>query len=80
MKALVLIGSAAALALSSDYMEREGFIRFEFPVLILCRRRHDDDGVGERPHLALPRLELQSLAPTSSPRSTATMRARPRRG
>jgi NADH-quinone oxidoreductase subunit N len=35
MKALVLLGSAATIALSSDYMERERFARFEYPILIL---------------------------------------------
>ncbi|HEY0353682.1 MAG TPA: NADH-quinone oxidoreductase subunit N, partial [Enterovirga sp.] len=35
MKALVLLGSAATLAMSGDFMRREGFARFEFPLLIL---------------------------------------------
>lgn len=35
MKALVILGSGATLALSSDYMARERFARFEFPILVL---------------------------------------------
>ena len=35
MKALVLLGSAATIGLSSDYMVRERFARFEYPILIL---------------------------------------------
>ncbi len=35
MKALVLLGSGAALALSSDFMHRERFARFEYPILVL---------------------------------------------
>jgi NADH-quinone oxidoreductase subunit N len=37
MKALTLLGSMAAIVLSANYMRREGFARFEFPILIvLC--------------------------------------------
>jgi NADH-quinone oxidoreductase subunit N len=35
MKALVLIGSAAAILLSRDYFQRERIDRFEFPILIV---------------------------------------------
>src|SRR5688572_20291120 len=35
MKVLTLLGSAAAIVLSTDYMRREGFERFEFAILIL---------------------------------------------
>ncbi|MBW8726256.1 MAG: NADH-quinone oxidoreductase subunit NuoN [Inquilinus limosus] len=35
MKILVLLGSALALILSLDYLEREGMSRFEFPVLFV---------------------------------------------
>src|SRR3954462_7739211 len=35
MKGLVLLGSMVALVLSIDYFEREGFARFEYPVLVL---------------------------------------------
>jgi NADH-quinone oxidoreductase subunit N len=63
MKALVLIGSAAALALSSDYMEREGFIRFEFPVLILLSTVGMMMMVSANDLISLYLgLELQSLA------------------
>jgi NADH-quinone oxidoreductase subunit N len=34
-KVLVLVGSALAIVMSLDYIEREGMSRFEFPVLIL---------------------------------------------
>ncbi len=33
-KALILFASAGALALSKDYLERRGLLKFEFPVLI----------------------------------------------
>jgi NADH-quinone oxidoreductase subunit N len=63
MKALVLIGSAAALALSSDFMEREGFIRFEFPVLILLSTVGMMMMVSANDLISLYLgLELQSLA------------------
>ncbi|TCR62661.1 NADH-quinone oxidoreductase subunit NuoN [Bosea sp. BK604] len=35
MKALTLIGAAAAILLSSDYMRRDGSMRFEFPILVV---------------------------------------------
>ena len=35
MKALVLLASAATIGLSSDFMVRERFARFEYPILIL---------------------------------------------
>ena len=35
MKLLVLLGSAATIALSTDYLRREGIDRFEYPILIL---------------------------------------------
>ena len=35
MKVLVLIGSIAAILLSSDYFERERIDRFEYPILIV---------------------------------------------
>lgn len=34
MKVLILIGSAVAILMSQDFMERHGVARFEFPVLI----------------------------------------------
>ncbi|WP_230531906.1 NADH-quinone oxidoreductase subunit NuoN [Microvirga roseola] len=35
MKALVLLGSAGGIILSTDYMRREGILRFEYPILIV---------------------------------------------
>ncbi len=35
MKALTLLGSFAAIAMAGDYMRREGFARFEFPILVV---------------------------------------------
>ncbi|HEY8381671.1 MAG TPA: NADH-quinone oxidoreductase subunit NuoN [Microvirga sp.] len=35
MKALTLIGAAAGIVLSTDYLKREGINRFEFPILIV---------------------------------------------
>jgi NADH-quinone oxidoreductase subunit N len=35
MKLLSLLGSAAVIALSSDYLRREGIDRFEYPILIV---------------------------------------------
>ena len=34
-KLFILLGAALAIIMSQDYMEREGIIRFEFPILIL---------------------------------------------
>ena len=63
MKALVLLGSAATIALSSDYMERERFARFEYPVLILLSTLGMLMMVSANDLIALYLgLELQSLA------------------
>ena len=63
MKALVLIGSAAALALSSDFMERQKFCRFEFPILILLSTVGMMMMVSANDLISLYiGLELQSLA------------------
>jgi NADH-quinone oxidoreductase subunit N len=35
MKALTLMGAAAGIVLSTDYMKREGILRFEYPILIV---------------------------------------------
>jgi NADH-quinone oxidoreductase subunit N len=35
MKVLTLLGAAAAILLSSDYLRRDGAMRFEFPILIV---------------------------------------------
>ena len=63
MKALVLIGSGATLALSSDYMRRERFARFEFPILILLSTLGMMMMVSANDLISLYLgLELQSLA------------------
>ncbi|MBV9077421.1 MAG: NADH-quinone oxidoreductase subunit N, partial [Methylobacteriaceae bacterium] len=63
MKALVLLGSAATLALSSDYMARERFIRFEYPILILLSTIGMMMMVSANDLISLYLgLELQSLA------------------
>ncbi|TDR94234.1 NADH-quinone oxidoreductase subunit NuoN [Enterovirga rhinocerotis] len=63
MKALVLLGSAAAIALSSDFMEREGFARFEYPILILLSTIGMMMMISANDLIALYLgLELQSLA------------------
>ncbi len=35
MKLLILLGSAATIVLSTDYLRREGIDRFEYPILIV---------------------------------------------
>ena len=63
MKALVLLGSAATIALSSDYMRRERFARFEYPVLILLSTVGMMMMISANDLIALYLgLELQSLA------------------
>ena len=63
MKALVLLGSAATIALSSDYMERERFARFEYPILILLSTIGMMMMISANDLIALYLgLELQSLA------------------
>ena len=63
MKALVLLGSAATLALSSDYMHRERFARFEYPLLILLSTIGMMMMISANDLIALYLgLELQSLA------------------
>jgi NADH-quinone oxidoreductase subunit N len=63
MKALVLIGSAAALLLSVDDFEREGIARFEYPVLVLFATLGMLMMVSAHDLMALYiGLELQSLA------------------
>src|SRR5512134_2839725 len=52
-KVLVLAGSALAIVMSMDYIEREGMNRFEFPVLMLSANDLISLYLG---------LELQSLA------------------
>ena len=81
MKVAALLGSAVAIVLAGRFARREGFERFEYPDPHPARHaRHDGDDLGERPHRALSRASSCSRSPpTSSPRSTATRRARPRR-
>jgi NADH-quinone oxidoreductase subunit N len=63
MKALVLIGSGAALALSFDFMRREQFSRFEYPILILLSTIGMMMMISANDLIALYLgLELQSLA------------------
>ena len=63
MKALVLIGSGASLALASDYMRRERFARFEFPILVLLSTLGMMMMVSANDLISLYLgLELQSLA------------------
>ena len=63
MKALVLLGSGATLALSSDYMRRERFARFEYPILILLSTTGMMMMISANDLIALYLgLELQSLA------------------
>ena len=46
-KVMILFGAAATLALSKEYLEKAGLMKFEYPVLILlAARRHDDHGLG----------------------------------
>ena len=63
MKALVLLGSGATLALSSDFMRRERFARFEYPILILLSTTGMMMMISANDLIALYLgLELQSLA------------------
>jgi NADH-quinone oxidoreductase subunit N len=62
-KVLILIGAAAALALSHDYLERNGLMKFEYPVLILLATVGMMTMVSARDLIVLYMgLELQSLA------------------
>ncbi len=63
MKVLVLLGSAAAIALSSDFMERQRFARFEYPILILLSTVGMMMMISANDLISLYLgLELQSLA------------------
>jgi NADH-quinone oxidoreductase subunit N len=63
MKALVILGSGATLAMSGDYMRRERFSRFEYPILILLSTVGMLMMVSANDLIALYLgLELQSLA------------------
>ena len=81
LKVLVLIGSAAAIIMSVDFMREKRIERFEYPVIILLATVGMMMMLSANDLIALYLgLELQSLAPMSSPPSTATTPARPRRG
>ncbi len=63
MKALTLIGAAAAILLSSDYLRRDGSIRFEFPILIVLASIGMMMMISANDLIGLyVGLELQSLA------------------
>ncbi|MDB5590934.1 NADH-quinone oxidoreductase subunit NuoN [Enterovirga sp.] len=63
MKALVLLAAAATIALSSDFMERQRFARFEYPLLILLSTTGSMMMISANDLIALYLgLELQSLA------------------
>jgi NADH-quinone oxidoreductase subunit N len=62
-KVLILFGAAAALALSHDYLQRTGLLKFEYPVLILLSSVGMMTMVSARDLIVLYMgLELQSLA------------------
>jgi NADH-quinone oxidoreductase subunit N len=63
MKALTLLGSAAAIAMSGDYFRRERIDRFEFPILIILSSVGMLMMISANDLIALYLgLELQSLA------------------
>jgi len=63
MKLLVLLGSAATIALSTDYLRREGIDRFEYPILILLSTIGSMMMVSANDLIGLYLgVELQSLA------------------
>jgi NADH-quinone oxidoreductase subunit N len=63
MKILTLIGAGAAIAMSTDYMRREGIARFEYPILIVLATLGMMMMISANDLIALYMgLELQSLA------------------
>ena len=63
MKVLVLIGSATAIVMSTDFARRENFERFEYPVLIVIATLGMMMMISANDLIALYLgLELQSLA------------------
>jgi NADH-quinone oxidoreductase subunit N len=63
MKLLVLLGSAATIALSTDYLRHEGIDRFEYPILILLSTIGSMMMVSANDLIGLYLgVELQSLA------------------
>ncbi len=62
-KVMILFGAAAALALSHDYLEKAGLMKFEYPVLIVLATVGMMIMVSARDLIVLYMgLELQSLA------------------
>jgi NADH-quinone oxidoreductase subunit N len=62
LKAFILLGAAAVLAMSPDYLRREGIDRFEYPILVLFTTLGMMLMVSSNSLLALfVALELQSL-------------------
>ena len=62
-KVMILFGAAAALALSKEYLEKAGLMKFEYPVLILLSAVGMMTMVSAQDLLVLYMgLELQSLA------------------
>ena len=62
-KVMILFGAAAALAMSHDYLERAGLMKFEYPVLIVLSAVGMMIMVSARDLIVLYMgLELQSLA------------------
>jgi NADH-quinone oxidoreductase subunit N len=63
MKVLTLIGAAAAIIMSSDYIRREGMAKFEFPILIVLATIGMMMMISANDLIALyVGVELQSLA------------------
>jgi NADH-quinone oxidoreductase subunit N len=63
MKILTLIGAAAAIAMSGDYLRREGLTRFEYPILVVLATLGMMMMISANDLIALYMgLELQSLA------------------
>ncbi|MCO4054499.1 MAG: NADH-quinone oxidoreductase subunit NuoN [Bosea sp.] len=63
MKLLTLVGAAAAIIMSADYIRREGMARFEFPILVVLSTIGMMMMISANDLIALYLgLELQSLA------------------
>ncbi|CAD5257424.1 NADH-quinone oxidoreductase subunit N [Bosea sp. 62] len=63
MKVLTLIGAAAAIVLSADFLRRDGAMRFEFPILVVLATIGMMMMISARDLIGLyVGLELQSLA------------------
>ena len=82
LKILALIGSAAAILMSLDYLAVEQDEQFEFPILILLSTtRHADADLGGRPDRALSRPRADEPCALrgrrEQPRQCALDRSRP---